>query len=121
MTMNQEDLKTLVLLAETAEALYGVAPGGCTDEDGNVSGHWSGTKAEMEAVLGRRLTPAEVTVLSLTRCFGPLPLIEGEWDNPTWKPLFHALWPEGNGSGLYMEWGDFPALISNAAESVGWI
>jgi hypothetical protein len=39
------------------------------------SAHWGECKDAMEDHLGRPLTAAEVTCLSLTRCWGPLPLL----------------------------------------------
>ncbi len=60
--------------------------------------NWSETKAEMELDLGRPLNDEEVTLLSLSRAFGPIPSFKNGVD-PTSR-----LWPKGNPSGLRYDW-----------------
>ena len=74
----------------------------CLDKDGKECNHWSGTKEDMEVCLGRGLYDEEVTLLSLSRCFGPSPVLSDE----EWKVLLEWLWPDGNRFGLRKEWRD---------------
>ena len=79
-----------------------------TDDMTEETGHWSGTLAVMKYELGRSLTDAEVTCLSLGRAFGPCPNLE---DNK----LMDAIWPNGNGCGSWYEWHDLAEMISKVS------
>ena len=93
-------MSVLRLLIETARNLAINAPTFCRDSEGRESNHWTGTKDQMELVLGRRLTAFEVECLCLSRAFGPSPVLTNEEA----KELVKYLWPEGNGQGLRLEW-----------------
>lgn len=75
----------------------------CAWDDGRENNSWSATKEEMEIFLGRDLTDEEITVLSLSRGFGPT-----QWLSD--KTLVTKLWPEGNPKGVRYEW----ALLAEA-------
>jgi len=85
-------------------------PADCWDDDGQITGHWSGTLDEMQAAIGRSLTDVEVTCLSLGRCFGPTPVVA----DPT--ELWAWIWPDGNGRGSYYEWGNLAERLRSFAE-----
>jgi hypothetical protein len=63
-------------LIKTCEKLEGT-PSCCLSDCGcgQRSGHWSGTKEDMELSLHRSLTNKEVTCLSLSRHYGPTPCL----------------------------------------------
>ena len=95
----------LKLLQETAAKM---------DEEGypemfDGSPHWSGTKSHIEEVLGRKLDSSELTCLSLSRYFGPTPLLTEEES----KKVMKRLWPNGNPSGLYIEWSDLAEKLND--------
>ena len=97
-------------LAEVAGRLVEFdAPTGCWSDDGQTyEGHWSGTKEAMEEHLHRQLSAEEVTLLSLSRDFGPCPSLEEEGRTP----LHTFLWPDGNSSGQWIDW----ALLAQRIE-----
>jgi len=64
------------------------------------SGHWSGTLKEIKESLGRELTEPEVTVLSISRNFGPMPLLK----DTEIQQISQFLFPKGNGSGQWYQW-----------------
>jgi hypothetical protein len=72
----------------------------CYDDNGAEDNHWSGTKEEMERELGRPLSGDEITLLSLSRGFGPTPSLGDEET----RELINLLWPKGNPHGLRFEW-----------------
>lgn len=69
--------------------------------------HWSATLDVVKEQLGRRLTDEELTVLSLSRSFGPTPFLT---DAET-VAITAALWPEGNGAGNRYSWCDLSAVL----------
>lgn len=69
------------------------------EESNSQSGHWSSTLDEIKSAIDRRLTEEEITVFSLSRCYGPTPLLT-EVDR---DELLRYLWPQGNGSGSWYE------------------
>ena len=62
--------------------------------------HWSETKEEMELYLLRDLNDEEITLLSLSRAFGPTPLLTETMAAET----IRRLWPNGNPEGLRYDW-----------------
>lgn len=72
--------------------------------------NWSGTAARMTAWLHRDLSPAETHILSLSRRYGPMPMLAPyeadqlqkwlEGVNPDYK---HLAW-EQVGDGIYFHW-----------------
>lgn len=92
----------LITLIDTAKKLAaeGVPCDCLADDESSRSNHWTGTKDAMESFLGRDLSPEEVTVLSLSRHYGPTPCLGNA------APVLRRLWPEGNPHGLRYEWSD---------------
>lgn len=64
------------------------------------SGHWSDTLDAMQAHDLRRLTEYELTCLSLSRAYGPVPVLT---DSEA-SALVAALWPQGNATGQWLSW-----------------
>ena len=88
-------LSVLVRLVAVARRLANEGvPSAAADGHNN----WSATKEAMESFLGRPLTNEEITLLSVSRAFGPTPLLEAEWGT------IQRLWPNGNGQGLRYDW-----------------
>ena len=77
------------------------------DDDGKESGHWTATKDDMAAFLGRDLTDAEVCCLSVSRNFGPTP---GMSDEDVLR-CCETLFPNGNGAGGWWEWDDMAKAV----------
>lgn len=73
---------------------------GWTEDDLLPTGHWSETKSAMECHFLRRLTPREITCLSLSRAFGPMPALT----DAQAVHLVDQLWPRGNQSGQWLDW-----------------
>jgi len=71
------------------------------------SGHWSTVAACLREHFGRELTPEEVTLLSLSRDFGPTPCLDTE----SRQSLFNVLWPQGNPPGAYHTWEEMKELL----------
>jgi len=65
--------------------------------------HWSGGLDALRAVLGRRLTDAELTVYSLALGFGPTPLDPMKADGSSWETsLMRVVWPDRNPCGNFL-------------------
>jgi hypothetical protein len=94
--MKIDDLIETALSLEVANVPYCCYADDDDDIYGKPSGHWSGTKEEMENYLRRPLIPIELECLSLSRYFGPHER----------KDIMKALWPEGNETGRWMSWRD---------------
>lgn len=77
------------------------------DDNDRESNHWSATLDVMREELGRDLTDVEITCLSLSRCYGPLPCIEEKDYQAVWLHL----WPEGNPRGLRHDWSDLADML----------
>ena len=81
------------------------------DDDGNENNHWSGTWEEFKDYFGSRGLPESremcLTLLSLSRCYGPTPLL-GDSEA---KDVMEYLWPKGNPCGLRLEWGALNAKL----------
>lgn len=60
--------------------------------------HWTGAKDALERSIGRRLTAEEITVLSLSLCFGPTPALSDEER----MAALAELWPTGNPCGHFL-------------------
>lgn len=77
-------------------------PGGLLDSEGWETGdsHWGGTLDEMKKYLKRDLTDEEVTALSVTRSFGPMPSLDANEILLAQAELF----PKGNNRGTSWEW-----------------
>ncbi len=73
-------------------------------DDGGESNHWSATMGAMKEDLGRGLTDEEITVLSLSRCYGPTPSLQDH-------ALMGQLWPSGNPKGQRMGWATLAARL----------
>jgi hypothetical protein len=63
------------------------------------SGHWSGTLAAIEEA-GGEITPALITILSLSRFFGPTPLLSPR----AGASLMRWVFPNRNDCGGWAEW-----------------
>lgn len=105
---------TIKNLIRTLDSLINnEVPSDCMSDDGTqVTGHWSGTKEDMEIALGRALSKEEVTCLSLSRCFGPTPSLTSEEA----KDLFSRVWPEGNASGSWLTWEELAEVLTPKVE-----
>lgn len=111
----------LTPIAALAAAIVGLvksnAPACCWVESdilgGGQSAHWGGTLDAVREHLGRRLTEAELTALSLSRAYGPTPLLN---DN-TARSLIDWLFPDGNGRGEWYEWDELARKIIAWTES----
>lgn len=88
-----------------------------TGEWTDPSGHWTGTIDEVKAHLGRDLTDREVTALSVTRDFGPMPELSEEARDWCEKQLF----PYGNGRGAWWSWLDAADRLSTRLRELGEI
>ena len=80
----------------------------CYIEGHGESFDWTGTLHQMQEDLGRKCTQGEVTALSLSRNFGPVPAIP---DNDQEEVLFQC-WPRGNPRGWRHSWGDLAAKLA---------
>jgi hypothetical protein len=112
---NVQTLESLVFLcqflAEKNIPSYGwTEPAG--DETPVPTGHWTATAQNMAARLKRRLTEAEVTLLSLSRGWGPLPWFSGEWRHPT----VALIWTSPNHSGDWLEWEEMGEILQYLLE-----
>ena len=58
--------------------------------------HWSEAKHLIEEKLQRKLKEHEITILSLSLCFGPMPILNEKQQEIAVKKL----WPEGNPLGF---------------------
>lgn len=100
----------LKALSEVAESLGRMnVPEFCHDDDGCENNHWTGTRDEMVVALGRRLLDMEVTVLSLSRAFGPIPSIPNGSEQPIWDALF----PNGNECGCRLGWQELAEKLDD--------
>lgn len=111
---NTELIIAVATITETLNNLHeNAVPAFCmSDDDCQVTGHWGGTKDVMEENLGRYLTKAEITCLSLTRCFGPTPTITDDEA----LAIIGQVWPNGNSNGSWLTWKE---LINTMA--CGWV
>lgn len=75
-------------------------------------GNWTATVLAARNHLGRRLTDAEITLLSLSRGWGPLPWFSGEWRHP----LVLEIWPSPNHLGGWLEWEDLGYILQYMLE-----
>ena len=101
-------------LIEAAELLAaGNVPDHGWDDNGEPTNHWSATLDTMVEHLGRKLTEAEVTLLSLSRAWGPMPAI----DMAERQEVLEAIWPHGNSCGLRMSWEDLRDALSMPSAS----
>ena len=76
-------------------------PNGCLSDDGRqYIFHWSGTKKEIEDFLERKMTEEEITVLSISRAYGPTPSLSDE----EVIQMMDRLFPKGNPYGIAYEW-----------------
>lgn len=91
-------LSTLTSLVAVARDLHERGIPDCTEYGDN---NWSSTKEEMELYLGRDLIDEEITLLSLSRAFGPTPSFSDDDDART---VTRRLWPKGNEHGLRYDW-----------------
>lgn len=99
MSKFSDHLAVLANLARVAQRLADDEIPTCDwDDDDREDNNWTATKAEMELCLGRSLNDEEVTLLSLSRAFGPTPSFNNGVD-PTSR-----LWPNGNPRGLRYDW-----------------
>ena len=83
---------------------------GFTDERPNY--HWSATKEEAEASLGRQMSPEEVTLLSLGRYFGPTPVLSDALS----QEVMAFVWPDGNLGGDGLDWMELAEDLYNYVE-----
>ncbi len=84
------------------------------DDDGYESNHWTATRDVMIEELGRPLTPEEIAVLSISRAYGPVPVLsDGEVAR-----VYSYLWPNGNSRGLRREWEGLANELSELIEIV---
>ncbi len=74
------------------------APDSVPEDEGG--GHWTATRDELAAFLGRGLNETEVTALSLGRYFGPTP----SFDESGRINMFLILFPQGNDEGAWYAW-----------------
>jgi hypothetical protein len=111
-----ELVEVLETLSDTASRFdRELVPECCLSDDGTqTTNHWSGTLDEIREHLGRELTEAEVTVLSLSRCFGPCPALQ---DKDT-AVIMGRLWPEGNNCGLRLEWKYLAEKLGRYVEEI---
>jgi len=110
-----ETLTSLIFLcqflAEKNVPAYGwTEPAG--DETPVPTGHWTATAQNMAARLKRRLTEAEVTLLSLSRGWGPLPWFGDNWRNP----IVIEIWSSPNHSGDWLEWEEMGEILEYLLE-----
>jgi hypothetical protein len=110
-----ETLKALVFLCQYL-AEKGVPVFAWTEpEDGSSPepcGNWTATVCAVRDHLGRRLTDAEVTLVSLTRGWGPLPWFSGEWRHP----LILEIWSSPNHLGGWLEWEEMGEILQYLLE-----
>lgn len=81
-------------------------PSYCRNEKGNKSGHWSSTLDEMRKAYSADtcdlvIDEAAVTLLSLSRAYGPMPFLA---DAEEETPLMKQLWPNGNPARNWLSW-----------------
>jgi hypothetical protein len=67
--------QSIVDLSECCDALYAAGVPHCVYIDGQEEYHWHATRTEMEAFLCRPLSDIEVTCLSVSRWYGPMPCL----------------------------------------------
>ncbi len=87
------------------------------DQSGQWTTHWTETRDAMEDHLGRPLTPAELTCLSMTRCHGPLPLLDDSMSPSQVTEMFKLCWPECfqphfTGVHVALEWLELESRLS---------
>lgn len=85
------------LVAAARRPIEAGIPETCFDGDN----HWGATKEEMELSLDRDLNDEEITLLSLSRAFGPTPSFGDDRDA---QIALRRLWPNGNPTGLRYDW-----------------
>jgi hypothetical protein len=101
-------LKVELIVLRLKEMINNVPESTMSDDGSQVTGHWSGTKDDMERSIGRKLDPIEVTILSLSRRYGPTPLLNNEES----AELLSTIWPEGNNTGNWLGWSELLEVIS---------
>jgi hypothetical protein len=113
--INFEEIKGKIKkMIEVAEDFYfQQIPSFClTDENENdiqrEDNHWSGTLDEIKGKLNRNLTDEEMTLFSLSRCFGPTPSLSDEES----KIIGRFIWPNGNNTGIRYDWDDLSEKLS---------
>lgn len=90
----------------------------CLSDDGQqVSGHWTGTKDQMETQLGRPLTDWEVTALSISRRngFGPTPELPND---DVCEDIIGYLWAGAHAQEEYVEWEALSIGLQNYVEGL---
>lgn len=101
----KKSLQKLVVVADQLNAA-GI-PSCCYEDDGvRESAHWHGTLDNMKAALGRNLTEEEITLLSLSRAYGPSPAVADVAARAVIDSLFH------DGTGRYYTWAYMKQHIS---------
>ena len=109
--LDKSDRQAIFHLQNIATALAERSISGYFIDDENPfveNNHWSGTLAQMKQEL-RQITPEEIGCLSLSRCYGPVPSVNGELA----QELMTYLWPDGNNCGLRMEWADLAERLKS--------
>ena len=121
-TLNNND--TINKLAEIAKTLFETGIPSCVWEDfgeadeitGFVDEHpnyqWSATKEEAEVKLGRKMSPDEVTLLSLGRYFGPTPSLSDSLA----QEVMAFVWPDGNLGGDGLDWMELATDLDKFVE-----
>lgn len=66
------------------------------------TGHWTALLDEVKGLFERPLTGEEITILSLSRDFGPTPALENEEA----QELFQFLFSDRNSTGIWYEWDE---------------
>ena len=98
MSKFSDHLSILANLVVTAQRLADDNIPSCDwDDNDRENNHWTATKVEMECCLGRSLNDEEITLLSLSRAFGPTPSFPD-------TQVIQRLWPNGNPQGLRYDW-----------------
>jgi hypothetical protein len=101
-------LKVELIVLKLQQMINNQMPESILTTDGKISGHWSETKEKMEDSNWTKLNPIEVTILSLSRNFGPTPLLNYEER----MELFSTIWPVGNNNGNdWLGWVELMEVI----------
>jgi len=105
--------RVLEQLLDAAEHFIEIeAPSCVLDRFENDNPHWSRTRECLKLYLGRELTNMEITLLSLTREYGPYPALNEE----DVEELQRAFFPNGAERGEYISWEESVDLIDGLLE-----
>jgi len=87
-------------LAQTARKFANQGIPGCDVRNGVEDGHPTATMDLIEKIVGGPLRADEMTVVALSRCFGPAPYLDGK----SVSDIGSKLWPNKNPEGRRLSW-----------------